>query len=100
MSEMRAAGIKIKARRRAGRRVSRGSHAILNRVNATQQEPDMPTRYFISLPDGSRARGNDPQLDEAIALSPRMEEFLAQDFLDKEPYAASRTQLADLMRRP
>ena len=55
------------------------------------------SRDLITI--GAYTRGNDPQLDEAIALYPRMEEFLAQDFLDKEPYAASRSQLADLMRR-
>lgn len=56
------------------------------------------SRDLITI--GAYTRGNDPQLDEAIALYPRMEEFLAQDFLDKEPYATSRSQLADLMRRP
>lgn len=55
------------------------------------------SRDLITI--GAYARGNDPQLDEAISLFPKMEEFLAQDFLDKEPYAPSRAQLEALMRR-
>ena len=53
------------------------------------------SRDLITI--GAYTRGNDPQLDEAIALYPQMEAFLAQDFLDKEPYAASRTELDALM---
>ncbi len=56
------------------------------------------SRDLITI--GAYARGNDPQLDEAIMLFPKMEEFLAQDFLDKEAYASSRAQLEALMRRP
>lgn len=56
------------------------------------------SRDLITI--GAYTRGNDPQLDEAIALFPKMEEFLAQDFLDKEPYASSRAQLEGLMQRP
>ena len=52
------------------------------------------SRDLITI--GAYARGNDPQLDEAITLYPRMEGFLVQDFLDKEPYADSRTQLEAL----
>ena len=52
------------------------------------------SRDLITI--GAYARGNDPQLDEAIALFPRMEKFLAQDFLDKENYKASRQQLTGL----
>jgi len=55
------------------------------------------SRDLITI--GAYARGNDAQLDEAIALYPAMEEFLAQDFLDKEPYASSRAQLEALMHR-
>jgi flagellum-specific ATP synthase len=54
------------------------------------------SRDLITI--GAYTRGNDPQLDEAIALFPKMEEFLAQEFLDKEPYAASRARLETLMR--
>jgi len=35
-------------------------------------------------------------LDEAIALYPRMEQFLKQDMFQREPYAASIAQLAAL----
>lgn len=54
------------------------------------------SRDLITI--GAYTRGNDPQLDEAIALYPRMEAFLSQDFLDKEDYAASREQLAALLQ--
>ena len=52
------------------------------------------SRDLITI--GAYAKGNDAQLDEAIALYPGMEAFLVQDFLDKEPYAASRAQLGSL----
>ena len=55
------------------------------------------SRDLITI--GAYSKGNDPQLDEAIALYPRMEQFLVQDFLDKEDYAASRAQLEVLMPR-
>ncbi len=54
------------------------------------------SRDLITI--GAYTRGNDPQLDEAIALYPRMEAFLLQEFLDKEDYAASREQLAALIQ--
>jgi flagellum-specific ATP synthase len=53
------------------------------------------SRDLITI--GAYARGNDPQLDEAIALYPGMEKFLMQDFLDKEDYRASRQQLDALL---
>jgi flagellum-specific ATP synthase len=53
------------------------------------------SRDLITI--GAYARGNDPQLDEAIALYPGMEKFLMQDFLDKEDYRASRQQLDTLL---
>ncbi len=52
------------------------------------------SRDLITI--GAYARGNDPQLDQAIDLFPSMEAFLAQDFLDKEGYAESRAQLTEL----
>jgi flagellum-specific ATP synthase len=55
------------------------------------------SRDLITI--GAYARGNDPQLDEAIELYPRMEAFLLQDFLDKEGYAQSREQLDRLFAR-
>lgn len=35
---------------------------MLNTLNATRQETDMPTRYYITLPDGTAARGSDASL--------------------------------------
>jgi flagellum-specific ATP synthase len=46
---------------------------------------------------GAYQKGSDPQLDEAIALFPRIEQFLRQDFLDKEDYPESRRQLVALL---
>lgn len=53
------------------------------------------SRDLITI--GAYAKGNDPQLDEAIALYPRMEQFLVQDFLDKEDYPSSRRGLDTLL---
>ena len=53
------------------------------------------SRDLITI--GAYAKGNDPQLDEAIALYPRMEQFLVQDFLDKEDYSSSRRGLDALL---
>ena len=51
-------------------------------------------RDLISV--GAYVRGSDPLLDDAIALYPRMEQFLKQDMFQCEPYAASIAQLAAL----
>jgi flagellum-specific ATP synthase len=53
------------------------------------------SRDLITI--GAYSKGNDPQLDEAIALNPAMEKFLAQDFHDKENYADSRQLLTGLL---
>ena len=53
------------------------------------------SRDLITI--GAYTRGNDAQLDEAIALFPGMEAFLRQDFLDSEAYPASRAQLKQLL---
>ncbi|OYY94324.1 MAG: flagellar protein export ATPase FliI [Hydrogenophilales bacterium 28-61-23] len=53
------------------------------------------SRDLITI--GAYTRGNDPQLDEAIALYPKMEAFLKQDFLDKENDRVSRHQLELLL---
>lgn len=45
---------------------------------------------------GAYTRGHDAQLDEALELYPRMEEFLVQDFAVKENFAASLEKLAAL----
>jgi flagellum-specific ATP synthase len=52
-------------------------------------------RDLISV--GAYVRGSDPLLDEAIALYPRMEQFLKQDMFQREPYAQSIAQLAALL---
>ena len=52
-------------------------------------------RDLISV--GAYVRGSDPLLDEAIALYPRMEQFLKQDMLQREPYAESLAQLTALL---
>lgn len=51
-------------------------------------------RDLISV--GAYVRGSDPLLDEAIALYPKMEQFLKQDMFQREPYAASTAQLLAL----
>ncbi len=51
-------------------------------------------RDLISV--GAYVRSSDPLLDEAIALYPRMEQFLKQDMFQREPYASSITQLTAL----
>lgn len=53
------------------------------------------SRDLITI--GAYSKGNDAQLDEAIALYPRMEAFLMQDFLDQEDYRSSRVQLSGLL---
>jgi len=53
------------------------------------------SRDLITI--GAYTRGNDAQLDEAIALYPKMESFLKQDFLDKENDHISRQQLKVLL---
>ncbi len=52
------------------------------------------SRDLITI--GAYTKGNDPDLDEAIALYPRMEQFLMQDFHDKQTYAPCRQQLQGL----
>jgi len=54
------------------------------------------SRDLITI--GAYVRGNDAQLDEAIALYPKMESFLKQDFLDKENDQISRAQLEALLQ--
>ncbi|MBI5437874.1 MAG: flagellar protein export ATPase FliI [Nitrosomonadales bacterium] len=52
-------------------------------------------RDLISV--GAYVKGSDPLLDEAIALYPRMEQFLKQDMFQREPYGTSVTQLMTLL---
>ena len=51
-------------------------------------------RDLISV--GAYVSGSDPLLDEAIALYPRMEQFLKQGMFQREPYEASVAQLMAL----
>ncbi len=51
-------------------------------------------RDLISV--GAYAKGSDPLLDEAIALYPRMEQFLKQGMFQRETYQASVAQLGTL----
>jgi flagellum-specific ATP synthase len=53
------------------------------------------SRDLITI--GAYVKGNDAQLDEAIALFPKIELFLKQDFLDKENDRDSRDQLEALL---
>lgn len=45
---------------------------------------------------GAYVAGSDPQLDQAIALMPRIDAFLRQDMRHREPFAASLAQLHGL----
>ena len=51
-------------------------------------------RDLISV--GAYVGGSDPLLDEAIALYPRMEQFLKQGMFQREPYQSSLDQLRSL----
>jgi flagellum-specific ATP synthase len=51
-------------------------------------------RDLISV--GAYVSGSDPLLDEAIALYPKMEQFLKQGMFEREPYEASVAQLMAL----
>jgi len=53
-------------------------------------------RDLISV--GAYVRGSDPLLDEAIALYPRMEQFLKQGMFEREAYRASVAQLSALFQ--
>jgi flagellum-specific ATP synthase len=53
-------------------------------------------RDLISV--GAYVRGSDPLLDEAIALYPRMEQFLKQGMYERETYQASVAQLSALLQ--
>jgi len=56
------------------------------------------SRDLITI--GAYSKGSDPQLDEAIALYPRMEQFLMQDFREREYYATGRARLEELLAAP
>jgi flagellum-specific ATP synthase len=52
------------------------------------------SRDLISI--GAYVKGNDPVLDEAVALYPKLEAFLIQDMHQRESYLPSRTHLESL----
>ncbi|MNY54660.1 Flagellum-specific ATP synthase [compost metagenome] len=54
-------------------------------------------RDLISV--GAYVPGNDPELDLAIRLHPRMESFLQQDIHERADYEASIARLHDLFER-
>ena len=54
------------------------------------------SRDLISI--GAYVRGNDAGLDEAVALYPRLEAFLAQDMRERVDYTESRNQLNALFQ--
>lgn len=82
--------------------ISRAITELLTRqeLDRVRRFKGMYARYQRSrdlITIGAYNKGNDPQLDEAIALYPRMEQFLIQNFTDREPYSASRSQLESLI---
>jgi flagellum-specific ATP synthase len=85
--------------------ISRAITELLSRqeMDRVRRFKAMYARYQRSrdlITIGAYSKGNDPQLDEAIALYPRMEQFLVQDFLDKEAYLPSRQQLEEILGHP
>ncbi len=81
--------------------ISRVITELLDRdeLNQVRRFKGLYSRYQRSrdlITIGAYSKGNDTQLDEAIALYPGMETFLMQDFLDQEDYSVSREQLAAL----
>ncbi|MDD5363994.1 MAG: flagellar protein export ATPase FliI [Gallionellaceae bacterium] len=82
--------------------ISRVVTELLSReeLNLVRRFRSLYARYQRSrdlITIGAYAKGNDTLLDEAIALYPRMEAFLMQDFLDQENYMVSREQLTGLL---
>ncbi len=53
------------------------------------------SRDLISV--GAYASGNDPALDQAIQIHPRLDAFLQQGMRERQPYATSITQLNALL---
>lgn len=56
------------------------------------------SRDLISV--GAYVRGSDPEIDEAIALYPRLENFLRQSIQERFTVADSRSELAALLSEP
>ncbi len=58
----------------------------------------MRNRDLIAV--GAYRKGADPQLDEAVAMYPRLESYLAQGRLEKASFADARRQLFELVGLP
>jgi len=52
------------------------------------------SRDLISV--GAYVKGSDPTLDEAVAMYPRLEDFLQQEMHSRESYVDSRNKLSAL----
>ncbi|GAB2798614.1 flagellar protein export ATPase FliI [Halomonas shantousis] len=82
--------------------ISRAMNAIVDATHQmrAQRFKQMISRYqrnrdLISV--GAYAAGNDPQLDRAVALYPRLEAFLQQRIDERADVAATQTALATLL---
>lgn len=81
--------------------ISRVMHQVTPGEQQTQaiRLKQMYSRYQRSrdlIAVGAYVAGSDPQLDRAITLHPRMEQFLRQPLTEKAEAAASRSALASL----
>jgi len=82
--------------------ISRAITELLSRDNLerVRRIKSLYARYQRSrdlITIGAYARGNDPLLDEAIALFPKIEQFLVQNFLEKENLDNSKLLLKQLL---
>ena len=82
------------------------SRAITELLDPVQLETVRRFKYYYSryqrsrdlITIGAYVPGNDPVLDEAVRLYPRMEDFLTQDLREREDQAAGRAKLDALIR--
>jgi flagellum-specific ATP synthase len=82
------------------------SRAITELLNPAQLETVRRFKYYYSryqrsrdlITIGAYMQGNDPVLDEAVKLYPRMEDFLTQDLREKEDQATGRAKLDALIK--
>jgi flagellum-specific ATP synthase len=69
-------------------------------LKAARRLKEMAARYAEVrelIPLGGYVPGADPLTDRAVALYPRIEQFLRQDLAEAAPYAATAAQLEELM---
>ena len=81
--------------------ISRAITELLNKeqLDTVRRFKQLYSRYQRSrdiISVGAYVKGNDPMLDEAVAMHPRLEAFLVQDIHQRENYPSSRTQLEAL----